>query len=199
MAAAKWGEFLDPAPAQNASPFNAYRRSKPNHIQIVGAATTPVMWVPPNNTAQKPQFELGFTIENWPVHASYILRERIQYVTTTRIPDPNNALNSFEAPEFGYSQNVESIVRRVLAHEMTHQFLVNAPIASTGGHCGEMRWDDPARACLMHKPFLPTPQQDRGMVADGVLKLHYVHTAGSPVRSEYMDVRDADDPMRKGQ
>jgi len=91
-------------------------------------------------------------------------------------------------------------IRESIAHELTHQWRVNPPTATTGGHCGSIAlalggktmYDDGSRACPMSRDLYASGDPQEG---DGIFKFHYQKDNNGKVDSEYLRIRRREEPV----
>lgn len=83
----------------------------------------------------------------------------------------------------GLSADYFTFLGESIAHELAHQWDVNPPINSTGGHCDRQSWDNGGE-CLMNG----TPTSDRG---NGHVAFHDY----ADDKSEYKRIRQQSDPL----
>jgi hypothetical protein len=82
----------------------------------------------------------------------------------------------------------------VTAHEIGHQWQVNPPLNSTGGHCSRFRWNSTSLYCTMHGDYAGTVTSCGGTCPeffDGQVGFHYQ----SDTDSEYMTIRHRPEPV----
>jgi hypothetical protein len=165
-----------------ASPDDA--KALPNHIHLVGATAIPLN--PACGT------DLGDTYVSLTSNVSWIWVRRIE---DAPFPFGSNEPAQCVGLYQGTHNRVPAMVNGLsVTHELTHQWDVNPPVATTFGHCGETSATVPGDVCLMNRAFFATAPPVE--IDSGRATLHYLaHGANS----EYSTVRSQLEPIPQQQ
>jgi hypothetical protein len=168
--AGKWVENAD----HTASPTGGVRFPPMalNHQYLIGAASHLNVNV-----------VLGSTFNGNRANFSFIWLDTLERGCSVRNFARNQQLLIF-------GLNPANVNGETVVHEIAHQWDVNPPEATTGGHCNQTVYPThptPTAGCIMHAV-------SDANANDNVAAFHYVNNAGV-VDSEYITIRSAPDPL----
>jgi hypothetical protein len=132
-------------------------------------------------------FDLGVTIVGGGNNASFIFDQRIDDLAAGRAFAPDGTLLG---PQ--YRNTSAAVVNaRTTAHETVHFWIRSqrTGITDSQGHCQADQFDDPALTCLMHQAA------GANGLDSASIHMHYLLLANGGVDSEYMIIRNANDPV----